>query len=127
MYDYGRPRELHVEKSLEATRLNTRAGLVPPRLEDDRTVLIDVEYFRVERIRIEGNRASASLPGNGESCDNLSYLFAASGSARLEGSGWAIELPPRGIAAIPAAAPPFTIEDLGALDLIRISPRWPAL
>ena len=127
MYDYGRPRELHVEKSLEATRLNTRAGLVPPRLEDDRTVLIDVEYFRVERIRIEGNRASASLPGNGESCDNLSYLFAASGSARLEGSGWGIELPPRGIAAIPAAAPPFTIEDLGALDLIRISPRWPAL
>ena len=26
MYDYGRPRELHIEKSLEATRLATRAG-----------------------------------------------------------------------------------------------------
>ena len=29
MYDYGRPRELHIEKALEATRLHTRAGKVP--------------------------------------------------------------------------------------------------
>ena len=26
MFDYGRPRELHIAKSLEATRLVTRAG-----------------------------------------------------------------------------------------------------
>ena len=31
MYDYGRPRELHIEKSLEATKLTTRAGKVAPR------------------------------------------------------------------------------------------------
>ena len=31
MFDYGRPRELHIEKSLEATRLVTRAGKVPPK------------------------------------------------------------------------------------------------
>ena len=30
MYDYGRPRELHLEKSLEAMRLKTRAGKIPP-------------------------------------------------------------------------------------------------
>ena len=30
MYDYGRPRELHIEKSLEATKLVTRAGKVQP-------------------------------------------------------------------------------------------------
>ena len=45
MYDYGRGRELHIEKSLEATRLKTRAGRVAPRRLVDRTVLIDVEYF----------------------------------------------------------------------------------
>ena len=57
----------------------------------------------------------------------LSYLFAAEGSARiLTGSGFnSLLLPARGIAAIPASSPPFTIEDLGALDLIRISPCWP--
>jgi len=126
MYDYGRPRELHVEKSLQAMRFETRAGLVPPRIEEDRTILIDVEYFRVERIAVKGLRESATLPGEGEAPGGLSYLFTADGSARLAGSGFgALVLPPRGIAAIPAASPAFTMEDLGGLDLIRISPRWP--
>ncbi len=126
LYDYGRPRELHIEKSLEATRLKTRAGIVPPRVLEDRTILIDVEYFRVERIRVAENRASTTLPGPGESPGGLAYLFAAAGSARLNGSRFdPVQLPPRGIAAIPATSPAFSIEDLGRLDLIRISPRWP--
>lgn len=126
MFDYGRPRELHIEKSLEATKLETRAGTIAPRPLNDRTILIDVEYFSVERIPVSGVRVSATLPGPGEATRTLSYLFAASGSARLSGNGFdSIHLPSRGIAAIPAAAPPFTVEDLGELDLIRISPRWP--
>ncbi len=126
MYDYGRPRELHIDKSLEATKLKTRAGTVPPRRLNDRTILIDVEYFRIERIPVNGVRSSATLPGPGEPPRGLSYLFAAAGSARLSGTGFdSIDLPSRGIAAIPAAAPPFTVADLGELDLIRVSPRWP--
>jgi mannose-6-phosphate isomerase len=126
MYDYGRPRELHIEKSLEAMRFETRAGIVPARVLDDRTILIDVEYFCVERIRVEGKRESASMAGPGEGGGGLSYLFAARGAARLSGAGFdAIELPPRGIAAVPASSPGFTLEDLGDLDLIRITPRWP--
>ena len=50
MYDYGRGRELHIEKSLEATRLKTNAGKVLPRVLDDRTVLVESPYFSVERI-----------------------------------------------------------------------------
>jgi mannose-6-phosphate isomerase len=126
MFDYGRPRELHIEKSLEATKLKTRAGTIAPRPLSDRTTLIDVEYFSVERIPVEGARASATLPGPGEPARGLSYLFAAAGSVRLSGNGFdSIHLPSRAIAAIPAAAPPFTVEDLGEVDLIRMSPRWP--
>jgi mannose-6-phosphate isomerase len=126
MYDYGRPRELHIERSLEATKLKTRAGTVPPHALNDRTILIDVGYFCVERIPVKGVRASATLPSPGEPPHGLSYLFAAAGSARLSGAGFdSIQIAPRGIAAIPAAAPPFTVEDLGELDLIRMSPRWP--
>lgn len=126
MYDYGRPRELHVDKSLESMRFETRAGLVPPQILDDRTILVDVEYFRVERLVVHGTRASATFPGSGETLGGLSYLFAAAGSARLSGSGFdPIDLRPRGIAAIPASSPAFTMEDRGELDLIRISPRWP--
>jgi mannose-6-phosphate isomerase len=57
----------------------------------------------------------------------MAYLFAAAGSAQLTGEGIEpIHIPPRGIVCVPAASPAFQIEDLGGLDLIRMSPRWPA-
>jgi mannose-6-phosphate isomerase len=126
MYDYGRPRELHIEKSLEAVKLTTRSGKVAPVELADRTVLIDVEYFRVERL-MSGDHASASLPGSGEASGGLAYLFAAAGSGRLVGEGFeSVDVPTRGIVAVPASAPQFTVEDLGGLELIRIAPNWPA-
>jgi mannose-6-phosphate isomerase len=126
MYDYGRGRELHIEKSLEATRLVTRAGKVAPKVLADRTILIDVEYFRVEMLTVDGSRSSATLPGADETGPGLAYLFAAAGSARLNAAGFdAVELPERGVVAVPASAPEFVLEDLGGLDLVRIVPRWP--
>ena len=128
MFDYGRPRELHIAKSIEATKLTTRAGKVAPKVRADRTVLIDVEYFRVERIPVEGRRTSASLRGDRQ--PGLAYLFAATGSARLVGPGFEpLELPSRGVVAVPAASPEFVLEDASRpgekLDLIRITPNWP--
>lgn len=126
MYDYGRPRELHIERSLEATRLTTRAGKVPPKQLADRTILVDTEYFRVERLMVEVSRSSTSLVGENESTGGMAYLFAAAGSGRLAGPGFQpVELPTRGIVAVPAASPMFAVQDMGKLDLIRISPRWP--
>ncbi len=126
MFDYGRPRELHIEKSLEATRLVTRAGKVPPRKLGDRTILIEEDYFCVERIPVEVSRSSSTLPGPGEGAEGLSYLFAAAGAGRLTSPGFAeVDLPPRGVIAVPATSPMFAIQDMGGLDLIRISPRWP--
>jgi mannose-6-phosphate isomerase len=127
MFDYGRPRELHIEKSLEATKLVTRAGKVAPTPLADRAVLIDVEYFRVERMNAAGSWSSVALTGAGESTRGLSYLFAAEGAGRVTGAGFEpVELPTRSIVAIPAYAPAFVVENLGALELIRITPRWPA-
>ena len=131
MYDYGRPRELHIEKSLEATRLHTRAGKVPARPLPDppnqpRTTLIDVDYFCVERIPVAASRSSASLRRPDEPPASLAYLFAAAGSARLSGPGFdPVDLPTRGMVAIPASSPEFVLHDLGGLDLIRITPHWP--
>jgi mannose-6-phosphate isomerase len=128
MFDYGRGRELHIAKSLEATKLATRAGKIAPRVLADRAVLIDVEYFRMERIPVEGSRSSASLRGAEK--PGLAYLFAAAGAGRISGDGFEpVDLPPRGIVAVPAASPEFDLEDAGAaegkLDLIRITPNWP--
>jgi mannose-6-phosphate isomerase len=124
MYDYGRPRELHIEKSLEAAKLETQAGKVVPRELADRTVLIDVENFRVERIPVKGTRTSKSLRNANEK-RRLTYLFAAAGMGRIVGDKFGpIDLPARGIVAVPAASPEFVLESLGGsdegLDLIRI-------
>jgi mannose-6-phosphate isomerase len=127
MYDYGRPRELHIEKSLEAVRLATHSGKVASKPLKDRTILVDAEYFRVERLPVAGTRSSSSLAGEGEPVAGLSYLFAAAGTGRIAGPDFEpVELPARGIMAVPATSPAFAVENLGGLDLIRITPNWPA-
>ena len=127
MYDYGRPRELHIEKSLEATKLVTRAGKVEPVVQPDRTILIDADYFRVERVPVSSSRSGVSLLKPAQTAAGLAYLFAAAGAGRITGSAFApVDLPARAVVCIPAAAPPFTVENLGGLDLIRITPNWPA-
>jgi len=128
LYDYGRPRPLHVDKALEAIRLENRGGKVAPRILADRTILVEDQYFCVEKIPVNGQRASGTLSVRNK--PELAYLFAAAGEARIQPVPAAaqfepIELPARGIVAVPASAPPFVIENLGGLDLIRISPRWP--
>jgi len=130
MYDYGRGRELHIEKSLEATKLTTRAGKVEPTVMADRTILIDADYFRMERIAVDGSVTSDRLRGASEPAPGLAYLFAAAGAGRIAGPGFeAVDLPARGIVAVPASSPVFAVEDLGgpsaSLDLIRIVPNWP--
>jgi|CZKF01.1.fsa_nt_gi mannose-6-phosphate isomerase len=131
MYDYGRGRELSIEKSLEATKLVTHAGKILPRVLTDRKILIEGEYFCVECLGVVGSRTSASLSGpslagDGRPSPGLQYLFAAGGAARIAGEGFEpLELPMGGMAAVPAVSPEFVVEDLGGLDLIRITPRWP--
>ncbi len=126
MFDYGRPRELHIEKALEATRLATRAGKIPPHVLADRTVLIEEDYFCVERIPVAASRSSSTLHSADETLPGLSYLFAASGSGRLTSASFGqLDLPTRSIVAVPASSPAFAVQDLGGLELIRISPRWP--
>ena len=49
LYDYGRPRELHLEKGLAVTKLKTRAGKVAARPMDGFVRLIEERYFVVDR------------------------------------------------------------------------------
>ncbi|MGB8259814.1 MAG: type I phosphomannose isomerase catalytic subunit [Terracidiphilus sp.] len=126
MYDYGRGRELHIEKSLEAVRLVTHAGKVAPRAAAGRTILVDAEYFRVERVAVERALDSEQLRDADEPRPVLSYLFAAAGSARIAGEAFeAFELPARGIVAVPASSPAFVVENAGGLELIRIAAARP--
>jgi mannose-6-phosphate isomerase len=49
LYDYGRPRELHVEAGLAVSKTETAAGLVTPVTMEGFTRLVVSEYFAVDR------------------------------------------------------------------------------
>jgi mannose-6-phosphate isomerase len=53
MFDYGRPRELHVEQGLAVMKLTTRAGKVKPREMDGFTRLIEEQYFTVDLFELD--------------------------------------------------------------------------
>ncbi len=52
LYDYGRGRELHIAEGLAATKLQTNAGKVVPRGNDDPNVLVRSPFFEVEKIKL---------------------------------------------------------------------------
>src|SRR5271168_4066539 len=66
LYDYGRPRELHLEKGLQVIKPKTEAGKVAPRKMDGFTRLIEQRYFVVDRFELGATgKESVSLDGAG--------------------------------------------------------------
>ena len=54
LYDYGRPRELHIEKAMEVSRLEPGPEITKPALVDQgRERLVRCEHFEVERVHLE--------------------------------------------------------------------------
>lgn len=89
LWDYGRPRELHVEAGTAATRPHTQAGLVAPEPMDGFTRLISCEYFIVDRFPLDhGNAVPLSHS------HSLQILIALeSGCAVLSEDDEAVQLP----------------------------------
>lgn len=83
LYDYGRPRELHLEPALRALKLKTDAGKIPPRVLSDHIELIRKRYFVVERhdVAAGGTKLINNVTGTAHS------WVALAGSARIEAPG----------------------------------------
>jgi mannose-6-phosphate isomerase len=67
MYDYGRPRELHVEQALKVMRAKTAAGKVQPQQMDGFVRLIEQKYFVVDRYDVAAD-SNVVIPVRGASC-----------------------------------------------------------
>ncbi len=67
LYDYGRPRELHLEKGLQVIKPKTAAGKVAPKVMDGFTRLIEQKYFVVDRFDF-GEVTEASISFDGPGC-----------------------------------------------------------
>jgi mannose-6-phosphate isomerase len=63
LYDYGRDRELHIEDSLNVSRLTPCEGKRDPvPIEPGRELLAECQYFRTERLTVSG--AALCEPGH---------------------------------------------------------------
>jgi mannose-6-phosphate isomerase len=82
LYDYGRPRELHLREGLAVTKTKTEAGLVAPEQHEGYTRLIRTPYFVVDRFDA-GAAGSRELGLHGR----MQILVALSEGASLRGSG----------------------------------------
>jgi mannose-6-phosphate isomerase len=59
LYDYGRPRELHVDAGLAVSKNSLTAGLVGPRPDHGFTHLVQSDYFEVDRFPLTANNPLA--------------------------------------------------------------------
>ena len=118
LYDYGRPRELHVEKAIEATRFATAAGKIQACTQGDRTVLIEQQYFSVDRIA-----PSPERPVNCEGTGTPHTLVLIEGDAELVTDATTVLSLGKGQAAVvPAHVAQYTLRSRAGGRLVRSIP-----
>ena len=120
LYDYGRPRELHIEDGLAALKEETNARTVPelPMIEDGntRSNLLTSSCFVVDKFRLPQSRVfDRKIDGSA----NLWCLVTTHGCGQLEFG----ELPPIQLCTgeavvIPAAVKQFMLKPRGELEFL---------
>jgi len=116
LYDYGRPRELHIAEGLAATRLHTNAGKVVRRASDPLDVLVRSPYFQVERVRLGEPLHGVGSPASPQ------FLVAIDGAGIVESQGMApISFATGEAVVIPAAVREYTVRPQWELEFMRVS------
>ncbi|MDE1156068.1 MAG: class I mannose-6-phosphate isomerase [Acidobacteriaceae bacterium] len=105
LFDYGRPRELHVQQALAVTRTGTSAGLVLPESMGEFTRLISCKYFVVDRFEMPAGKRTAL-----RHADKLQILIAMEEGVTLRGGGAEIPLPRGKAVVLPLGSGEFVLE-----------------
>ena len=118
VYDYGRPREIHVEKSLEVIDFSLKPEtLVEDYKEYDGykfTSLCKNKYFSIDKSVIDTNYISST---NG---DNFVILTIVDGSGKVTGNHYTEDLKKGDSILLPASLGEYTIE--GKLEVLITNP-----
>jgi len=116
LYDYGRPRELHIAEGLAATRLNTNAGKVVRHTSDAPDVLVRSPFFEVEKV-------SLREPLHGDVTSASPHIVVAIGGAGIvESRGMEpISFATGEAVVIPAAVRGYAVHPQWELEIMRMS------
>src|SRR5580692_2244508 len=113
LYDYGRPRELHLEKGLKVIKTTTAAGKVAPRVMDGFTRLIEQKYFLVDRFDVgRGSEAKVSFDARG-------CLVGVAGIARVITADGDVELNPGHAVVVPEGNGSVIVETAAGVSFVR--------
>jgi mannose-6-phosphate isomerase len=118
LYDYGRPRELHLEKGLAAVQEKARSGKVQPGASDgERTELVAAPYFVVEKYELKHARSFAP---EGTEATSAQILVALSGCAQVECAGCSpVTLATGDAVVIPASCKEFQLRPQWEVEFLR--------
>ncbi len=108
LYDYGRPRELHVDAGLAVSKTKTKAGLVAAVEMDGFVRLVESPYFVVDKFSVEGEGALG--------LSDRMQMVVALGDGCLLGER---ALKPGRLVVLPAEGVAYTLRGKG--DVIRIA------
>jgi len=110
LYDYGRPRELHLEAGLAVADLGRHPGAsTPVVLGGGRRLLAECPYFRTESVAVDGELTWTSGP-------RAEFIVCLEGGGQLDGEAFA----PGGVWIVPAHADPFHVRARGGARWLRV-------
>jgi mannose-6-phosphate isomerase len=116
LYDYGRPRELHIKEGLAATKLHTNAGKVVRRTTDASNVLVRSPFFEVEKMKLRED-LQAKLSG-----DSPHIIVAVNGAGIVESEGMEpITFATGDAVVIPACVREYRVRPQWEIELMRMS------
>ena len=113
LYDYGRPRELHLEKGLAVIREQTAAGKIEPWEMDGFTRLIEQKYFIVDRFELDEG-SEIAVPFDGPGC-----LVGLGGSGVVATPDGDVELVPGKAVVVPEGNVGFVVESASGVAFVR--------
>ena len=112
MYDYGRPRELHLEQGLSVMKMRTAAGKVTPRAMDGFVRLIEQQYFTVDRFEVTGGTVRVVMDGPG-------CLVGLRGAGEVLWGGERVAMLPGQAVVVPVGCGAVEVEASGELRFVR--------
>ena len=124
LYDYGRPRPLHVKEGLGATRETTRAGKVVARGSAERQTLVGSPCFVVERHKLGDGTKKPAREEFVRQAKGLSVeiVVATRGCGVVEAEGHeAVTFACGDAVVIPAALPAFSIRAQWEVEFLRMA------
>jgi mannose-6-phosphate isomerase len=113
LYDYGRPRELHLEQGLKVMKMHTAAGKVAAKRMDGFTRLIEQRYFVVDRYEV-GVGSEVKVPTPGAGC-----LVGLRGSAVVICGPGQVELLPGQAVVVPADSSAVVVRADAGVSFVR--------